>query len=66
MKKLLYTFGLFVGLGAGFFNACSQVTFHGISQKDSALCSSFYMFGISMLIALGPMLVSWYMYHLKQ
>ena len=60
-----WNFGLFLGLGAGFFNACSQVTFHGISQKDSPLSASFYMFGISMLIALGPMLVSWYMYHLK-
>ena len=56
-------FGLLTGLGAGFFNACSQVTFHGISQKDSPLSASFFMFGLSMLITVGPMLMSWHQHH---
>lgn len=55
--------GLLLGLGAGLFNACSQVTFHKISQQQEPLQASLFLFTFSTLFALIPMLVSWFQHH---
>jgi len=46
----------FVGLGAGFFNACSQITFHQLSHRQHELSLAFYMYTFSSIVALPCLL----------
>ena len=59
IKPNMHTVNLLalVGLGAGFFNACSQVTLHRCVQKQSPLIIAWIMYGLCSCIALFPFLI---------
>lgn len=56
----IFNWSALIGLGSGFFNACSQVAFHSVSKKQSPLVVSLHMYTLCSLLCLIPLAMHWH------